>query len=408
MPFIQTRHVIFLVLFLLTLSISASAETEKHGNIDTTEIDHRIQSLMSLPEMTGLAVSIVEDGKITFTRGYGETIRGSGHIVNENTVFRWASISKGVASYLLASMEENGELSLNQTASSLAPSLNLPESEMRVSIKDLLAHKSGLLPNSYDNRIEDNQGAKETREGLNELPLICLPTTCHTYQNVAYDAASEIIETIKQLPYKSVVKTEVFDKLDMISATTSHLGLHQSNDWARPHDRFGQVISTVEPSYYRLPAAAGINSSVKDLARWMIAQMPDNTVKQTLWETLSNPISDQPRLHPNIDNIQKKLQTPLVQTPHEQRFLTRRFRQLQDAQYGLGFRIYNYAGHKVVGHRGGVDGYRALILFDPEERSGIAVMWNTPHSRPIGLQLEFMDQLYGLPKRDWLRLNERM
>ena len=66
--------------------------------------------------------------------------------------------------------------------------------------------------------------------------------------------------------------------------------------------------------------------------------------------------------------------------------------------------VYDYSGHKVVGHRGGVEGYRALVLFDPEQRSGIAMMWNSPHTRPIGLQMEFMDQLYGLPKRDWLRL----
>jgi len=54
-----------------------------------------------------------------------------------------------------------------------------------------------------------------------------------------------------------------------------------------------------------------------------------------------------------------------------------------------------------------VAGYRALTLFDPERRAGIAVMWNTGHTRPVALQLEFMDQLYGLQRKDWLQLGDR-
>ena len=106
-------------------------------------------------------------------------------------------------------------------------------------------------------------------------------------------------------------------------------------------------------------------------------------------------------------DIIQDMQIARVETPREQRFMRRKYMSLKNAQYGLGWRIYDYAGHQVIGHRGGVQGYRALVLFDPEKRSGIAMMWNSPHSRPIGLQLEFMDQLYGLPKRDWLRLNTK-
>lgn len=100
------------------------------------------------------------------------------------------------------------------------------------------------------------------------------------------------------------------------------------------------------------------------------------------------------------------MQTPIVATPREERFMGRQYHSLQNSHYGLGLRVYDYEGRKVVGHRGGVEGYRSLMLFDPERRSGIAMMWNSPHSQPIGLQMEFMDQLYGLPKRDWLRLGQ--
>lgn len=387
------RHLFLSSLSAIALSVTpmtAAAQTVRTPGIDTAEIDRRAQALMHQLEMTGLAIATVEDGKISFAKGYGETLRDSGRFVDADTVFRWASVSKGVAAHIVVSMAAEEKLSLDAPVKGLAQSLSLPPTDNDISVSNLLAHQVGIVRNAYDNRIEGGRGAKETRTKLGELSYKCEPGTCHTYQNVAYDSASEIIETLTGLPYKSVVQTEVFDRYGMKSASASYQGLLQSKNWARPHNRFGERIESVKPTYYRVPAAAGVNSSVKDLARWMIAQMPDDNP-----ETLSQ-----------AEAIQQVIQTPRVKTPREQRFLNRRFGQLQNAQYGMGFRIYDYAGNKVVGHRGGVEGYRALVLFDPAKRSGIAMMWNSPHTRPIGLQLEFMDQLYGLPKRDWLRLNE--
>ena len=194
------------------------------------------------------------------------------------------------------------------------------------------------------------------------------------------------------LPYKAVVHERIFTPLGMSSASLTLEGLTRSKSWARPHGRHGNRISRVKPNYYRVPAAAGVNSSVKDLARWMIAQMPPKAQGSE---------TSLPEAH------QEAMQQGRVATPREQSFLNRNFKALQDAQYGLGWRVYDYNGHKVVGHRGGVQGYRALVLFDPARRSGIAMMWNSPHTRPIGLQMEFMDQLYGLPKRDWLRIGAK-
>lgn len=363
----------------------------KTSKIDTAEIDRRAMLLMNQLEMTGLSVAIVENGKTSFAKGYGEEIRDSGRMVTADTVFRWASVSKGVAANTLLSLVEEGEFSLSDSAEELAPSLNLPYIELEgeavnVNLLQILSHQTGIVRNAYDNRIEAGHFAKATRASLKDLDLLCVPGTCHTYQNVAFDAASEVIENQTKLPYKTVVQSRVFDKLGMKSASLTLEGLTRNKKWARPHGRFGERIKSVKPTYYRVPAAAGVNSSVRDLAKWMAAQFPAN--RQI----------PQGRL--------EAMQTPVIKTTGEQRFLNRRYGDLQRAHYGLGWRIYDYHGHKVVGHRGGVQGYRALVLFDPEKQAGIAMMWNSPHSRPIGLQMEFLDQLYGLPKRDWLRLNE--
>ena len=61
--------------------------------------------------MVGLAVGIVENGRITFLSGYGETLAGSGEKVTPDTVFRWASVSKGVAATMVAKLAEQGKMS---------------------------------------------------------------------------------------------------------------------------------------------------------------------------------------------------------------------------------------------------------------------------------------------------------
>ncbi len=384
--------------FALSLIITLRAISSSFANlisqvrpaaIDAVEIDKRASQLMHQLEMVGMSVALVENGKIIFAKGYGDKARGTNGTVTADTVFRWASVSKGVAAATVLSLEEHGALTLDQPASFHAPSLKLPDTPKKISIKDLLSHRIGIVRNAYDKRIEDGRPAQEIRSALHGLSYLCDPGTCHTYQNVAYDAASEMVETVTGLPYKTVVHHRLFAPLGMTTASLTLEGLVRSKDWARPHGRNGEVITRVKPTYYRVPAAAGVNSSVKDLAKWMVAQMPTSAEGNTV---LSKTLTD-------------KMQSPLVTTPREQAFLNRGYGDLRGSHYGLGWRVYDYNGHKVVGHRGGVEGYRSLVLFDPERRAGIAMMWNSPHTRPIGLQMEFMDQLYGLPKRDWLRIN---
>ena len=145
-------------------------------------------------EMVGLSVAVVEDGKMTWAKGYGEVQRNSNMLVTADTVFRWASVSKGVAAATVLSLEEDGDITLAEPAKTHAASLELPASETQISIEDLLSHRVGIVRNAYDNRIEGGKGAKTVRRALKDLKYLCEPGTCHTYQNAAYDASSEIVE----------------------------------------------------------------------------------------------------------------------------------------------------------------------------------------------------------------------
>ena len=92
----------------------ATVEPASRSRIDYARLDARLQRMAEKPTMVGMAVGIVENGRITFLSGYGETLEGSGEKVTPETVFRWASVSKGVASTMVAKLAEDGRLSFDQ------------------------------------------------------------------------------------------------------------------------------------------------------------------------------------------------------------------------------------------------------------------------------------------------------
>ncbi len=356
--------------------------------IDYARLDARLQRMVHEPSMVGMAVGVIENGRITFLSGYGETVAGSGEKVSPETVFRWASVSKGLAATMVAKLAEEGKLKLDAPIVGYAPSLKLPGSaEYHATVTDLLSQRLGLYRNALDNKLEEGQSPFVLRNQLGTLNAICAPGTCWSYQNVAYDAASEMVVRTTNMPYEDAVRQMLFNPLGMTSASATREGLVSARSWARPHTAGRKPLEVLEP-YYRVPAAGGVNSNIKDMALWMIAQ--SGGMPKVLDRRL-------------LDTVHARL----VKTPGERARMRKFLERVGDAYYGLGWRSYDYAGHVIVGHRGGVAGYRSLIMFDPQTKSGVVALWNSNTSQPGGMEFEVMDMLYGLEFRDWMELDSK-
>ena len=176
----------------------------------------------------------------------------------------------------------------------------------------------------------------------------------------------------------------LFNPIGMTQATISMQGLTGSKSWARPHNA-GRRPLELNDNYYRVPAASGIGNNIKEMSLWMIAQMGE------MPDVLS----------PQVLNT---IHAPLVKTPGERGRLRKFLERLGEADYGYGWRSYDYAGHRIVDH------HRRrcrLSLADPvrsqeEERRGRPVEQQYEPAR--GLEFEVMDMIYGLEFRDWLEL----
>ena len=367
--------------------LSDPVKAAKASKVDYVRLDARIRELMTKPDMVGLAVGTIEDGQIRFVRGYGEVLAGSGQPVTADTVFRWGSVSKGVAASVAVELAEAGKIDLDAPIASFRTTLRLPGGgEQKVTLADVLSHRVGIVKNAWDDRLEDGEDPRRIRGELATLPPYCPPGTCYAYQNIAYDTVTEVIQGATGRAYGDVARDMLFRPLNMTGASVGRAGLEGSASWARPH-RFQRRPTTVNDIYYGVPAAGGVNSSIIDLTWWMRAQMggAPQVLSAAALDTLHRP----------------RVTTP----PHGPR--SAMDRALTDAHYGLGWRSFDYAGHHLVGHRGYVDGYGSLILFDPVAKSGIVALWNCNWARAARLQLEFFDMLYGQPPHDWMELAKR-
>src|SRR5947209_9567003 len=185
----------------------ATLSPEARQDVDYRLLDARLKQLMNKPAMVGLAVGVVENGRITFLQGYGETLKGSGDPVTPDTVFRWASCSKGVAATMVAKLAEQGKIDLDAPVAKYAPDLKLPAgNEQKATVGDLLSHRLGLYRDAYANKLEEGQDPSFLRTQLATLNPVCAPGTCWDYQNIAYDASSEIVSRITRMSYEQAVK----------------------------------------------------------------------------------------------------------------------------------------------------------------------------------------------------------
>lgn len=357
---------------------------EWRGRIDYARLDLQLIEMSLRPEMAGLAVAVVEDGELRFVRTYGVTNRSTREPAMPATVFRWASVSKTATGVLAATLAEEGTLDLRRPLASWQTTLRLPQAaETRITLAQLLSHQTGLTKNAYDEKLEAGEDPDIVRGKLTGAPLKCPPGTCHTYQNIAFDAASEILGEASGKPFANAVEDRFFRPLGMASARYGKAGLVEAKSWARPH-HLGEVRS-VKEAYWRVPAAAGVDSNIVDFAKWMQAMMG---------------------MRPDIlsPGALRLAETPLIATPRL--YSGDLAKALSSAGYGLGLRSFLYNGQRLVGHSGAVTGYRATMIFDPETRVGVAVLWNSNWGIPFRVPFAAFDSYHQLPDCGWLDLRD--
>jgi CubicO group peptidase (beta-lactamase class C family) len=382
------KHAHRLLLFLL---LSAAAVVAGAQSVDERlkEIDAYAGEVMSRWSGAGMAIAIVKDDKVVFQKGYGVRELGRADRVDENTVFAIASNSKAFTTAALAILVDEKKIAWDDKVSKYLPDFQMydPWVTSELTIRDLVTHRVGLDTFSGDLLwYETTYGEEEILRRVGHLRPVSSMRTRYGYQNLMFTAAGEVIERVSGKPWCDFVRERILTPLGMSRTTCSVKDLPDNAAW--PHNESGGTLRRLHRGNVDgATAAAGLNSSVADLSKWVRLQLGRGSFEgkrifstDRSWEMwqpyLAIPISEQAALN----------------NP------TRHFNAV-----GMGWFLYDYHGRKIINHSGGLDGMLSYTVLIPEENLGFVVLTNSEYPQYAVMMNKIRDVFVNAPKRDLIR-----
>jgi beta-lactamase class C len=348
----------------ISLSLSALLNTQQvqASQFDTVsdKFKQSFHSQLKKRKVPGGAFVIVEGDKILKLSYYGKRSKGGSLNVNANTVFRLASVSKTFAGSLASMLVQENKLDWKQSINAYLPSFSLadPNGSKQINLGHIIGQSTGLMPNSYDNLVNADVNIEKIISKFSELTPICKPGVCYSYQNVAFSFIESAIEQKSGQTYESYINERIFRPLNMNNASVGFEAFKQESNRAEPHvkTKSGFKKVKVKANYYKLAPAVGVNASITDMSKWLIANLGER------------PSVLSPAVIADVT-------TPGVKTTKE---LRRRDWKvyLDDAHYGKGWRVYEFDGRPLIYHAGWVAGYVAEISYSPELNIGMVMLLN--------------------------------
>ena len=342
--------------FLLFLSLLS--EQSIAADKWLTKFAQDIQRKAQKKNLPGYTFAFIEKGKPASVVVYGKESK-SGNPIAIDTVFRLASVSKTFTSMLMAKYVAQKQLDWQMPVAQLVPEFSSSKGNSgELVLQHVIGQSSGYTPNAYDNLIEANYSVKRVLTMLSDLKPLCKPGQCYTYQNALFAVVDGYFQQ-HHSSYGQALTHTIIEPLNMPHASVGKVGLQSSAKWAKPHVAISKNrwrSTKVRDDYYKYSPPAGVNASMRDMIIWMRA---------LLGET------------PGVVSPELIAQVTAPLTKSKKEVYRRQWRKfLKDAHYGLGWRVYDFAGHTLNYHGGWVQGYRADIAFSPENGVGYVMLMN--------------------------------
>jgi CubicO group peptidase (beta-lactamase class C family) len=392
------RHCIAAFLLCCLPPICAAQQktevTSDRVNAALAQLEPYIRSAMDKTKVPGAAVAVIYNDKVVLLRGYGVRKVGEPAQIDPDTVFEIASVSKPIASTILASLVGQGKIHWDDRIADLQPGFQLssPKTTREVTIRDFLSHRSGLATESGD-LLEDLGYSRPTiLHQMRYLPLPGAFRKTYAYSNFGYTTGAIAAATKIGKPWETIAEEQLYRPLGMTSTSSrfsdyvdrsNKAALHIMID-GQPYNRFVREADAEAP-------AGGVSSSARDLAQWVRLQLSAGK-----WN--GKQLIDADALaethKPQVCRVPEDPAKPNV-CPGDQ-------------YYGLGWDVGKDAlGHDQFAHSGAFFlGTSTAVYIIPEEHIGVLALTNsTPVGLPESICLTFLDYLhYGKQRRDYLPL----
>jgi CubicO group peptidase (beta-lactamase class C family) len=349
----------------------------------------------------GMAIAIVEDGKVVLAQGFGVRKIGAPDKVDADTIFMIGSTGKAMTTAALSTLVDAGKLGWDDKVIDHLPGFQMYDSWVtrEMTVRDLLVHRSGLGMGAGD-LLYIPRGSYSRAEIVRRLRYIKPATSFrsgYAYDNLLYIVAGQLIEAVSGQTWESYVREHVFVPAGMTHAVDGYDQLYMNPNRAYPHARFGGAVRgtgdmKLLDEQDHLPqssAPAGlIGASANDMAHWLQVQLGQGALPngKRVWserqaKEMWSPVTPMPIADPP---------EPIAATKAS-----------FDA-YALGWEVRDYRGTRILWHAGGLFGSTSIVVLIPDKKVGFAIEVNSEEAEPrYGLMYELLDHYLGGPKQDW-------
>ncbi|HZU70365.1 MAG TPA: serine hydrolase [Ktedonobacteraceae bacterium] len=361
------------------------AQESSEGMTRLQGFEEFVGTIMQDWKVPGLAISIIKDGEIIFSNGFGKRDVDGGLEVTPQTLFPIASCSKAFTTTAMAMLADEGKLDWDTPVKHYLPSFKLYDlfATEHMTPRDLVTHRSGLPRHDL---MWYNSSA--TRQELFERLQYLEPSkdlrAVLQYQNLMYMVAGYLVGQLSGQSWEEFVQQRIFDRLKMNSSLFSTDAAQETSDFSFPYKEEKDEVKKI-PFYegqWSIAPAGGIISNVADLSKWILLQL--NKGKHEGAQVVS-------------ENQVVQMHMPQMVAP-----VTFPFAEVPISSYGLGWFVEPYRGHMMAEHGGNIDGFSSLVTLLPDQNIGVVVLTNLNQNPvPLILTYNICDRLLGLDEVPW-------
>jgi CubicO group peptidase (beta-lactamase class C family) len=321
-----------------------------------------LQQVVDSFDVPGLAVGVVQGDEVVLAEGFGVKRYGTQEPIIDRSLFHMASVSKPFAATSLVQLLERGKVDLDAPVVAYLPYFKLDDIRFeQLTLRQLLTHTSGM-PDVEDyewDKAQYDQGAVERYvRSLGAEKLIHAPGEAFAYSNMAFEVLADVISKVTGQPFEHYVKDEILNPLGMHDSTFLRAQVPAELGVAPHITVLITAVSQVYPYNRRHAASSTLHSNAAEMCNWMRANLNRGILEgHRILEAAS------------YDDLLWKPQAPIDAQSNDGK--------APDRFVGLSWFLWEYKGHRAVGHAGGDVGFRSNVVMLPDLGIGVAVMANT-------------------------------
>jgi len=384
-------HFTALVLFFaIFLPAHPAAAQEAPLSNRLAGFDAQIEEVMTDWRVPGVAIAVVTDTSVVWSRGFGERNRETGDPVTDQTLFAIGSTTKAFTAAGLGLLHDDGRLDWSTPVRDYLPGFRMHDdfATEEMTAVDLLTHRSGLP--RHDLLWYATDFSRESLFArLRHLEPNASFRSTFQYQNLMYMTAGYLAGEISGMGWERFTRQRLLDPLGMSRSTFSVDSMQTTADYARPYG--GGRDTTLAVDYRPLDdigPAGSINSSVSEMTAWVQLFLNDGRHEDAqLIDSTTVAELTRPRIV--LDDIR-----PFMPDTNG------------SLLYALGWLQETHGGERLLWHSGGIDGFSAMVGMMPEQDVGWVILTNKGGSpAPSILLYELADRVLDRDGEDW---NERI